>query len=273
MRQPFSLIIGLTFICNILVGQEYDTVYGKPLIVLTETNPWLMVIGSDIPTFAMYENGRIIYKKIENGHLKLYEVTLTGDELEKLIRSLSVSDDLYKLKSSIEASSWTDQPSSDLILNFDSTRIISVYGDLQDSKDARKKTPKEFLKVYDKIKKYKNGSAKEWLPNKIEVMLWDYNYAPNKRPWLKNFPDLNSPSTIKYNNNTFSLFIDKASFDEFKKYYLSMGEKEAVEINDRKMAISYWLPFPNITRPSAMLDDNNESQKKTFEDFFGPIKK
>lgn len=109
-----------------------------------------------------------------------------------------------------------------------------------------------------------------WLPNKIEVMLWDYNYAPNKRPWPENFPDLNSPSTIKFNDNTYSVFIDKADFDKFKKYYLSMGEKEAVEINNRKMAISYGLPFPNLTRPTATIEV--DSTKHTFEDFFGPSK-
>lgn len=37
--------------------ERYDSLYGKPLIVLVESDPWLMVIGSDVPTFAMYEKG------------------------------------------------------------------------------------------------------------------------------------------------------------------------------------------------------------------------
>ena len=34
--------------------KEYDSLYGKPLIVLIDTDPWQMVIGSDVPTFALY---------------------------------------------------------------------------------------------------------------------------------------------------------------------------------------------------------------------------
>ena len=159
------LIVGLTLMCNFSFGQNYDSIYGKPLVVLTITNPWLMIIGSDVPTFAMYENGQIIYKVFESKNLKLYEVTIAKEELKKVIQSLSISDTIYKLHNNIRASTSTDQPSNDLILNFDSTRIISVYGDLQGNVESRNKTPKAFLTVYDKIKKYKNDSAKEWLPN------------------------------------------------------------------------------------------------------------
>ncbi|OCB77669.1 hypothetical protein B0A79_11230 [Flavobacterium piscis] len=45
-------------------GQTDKEKYGRPLIALIETDPWLMVIGSDVPTFALYENGQIIYKKL-----------------------------------------------------------------------------------------------------------------------------------------------------------------------------------------------------------------
>lgn len=77
-------------------------------------------------------------------------------------------------------------------------------------------------------------------------MFWDYDYAPKKRPWIKDFPDLNSPTTINGDSNFYRVYIDRKHFDEFKKYYKSMGEKEAVEINGRKMAMSYRLPFPGM---------------------------
>ena len=57
------LILLLT---NFSFGQEYNEKYGQPIVVLIETDPWLMVIGSDVPTFSLYENGQIIYKKIMN---------------------------------------------------------------------------------------------------------------------------------------------------------------------------------------------------------------
>jgi hypothetical protein len=100
--------------------------------------------------------------------------------------------------------------------------------------------------VYDSIRSYRNKSASEWLPKTIEVMFWDYDYAPIKRPWLRDFPDLNSPTTIKVDSNFYRVFIDYKNFNEFRKYYKSLREKEAVEINGRKMAISYRLPFPSM---------------------------
>ena len=239
-----TLFITLCLLISVLTfGQQYDNTYGKPLIVLTETDPWLMVIGSDVPTFVLYEKGQIIYKSVENG--KIYEVTLTANELQTVIKSFMITDDFYKLEDNIVASNWTDQPNNLLTLNLTQEKTVRVYGRLKENK-VRKETPKTFLRVYDKIKKYKNLSAKEWTPKKIEVMFWDYDYAPNKRPWIEGFPDLNSPTTIKRGEDSYSVYIDCENFDEFKKYFLSKGEKEAVEINGRKMSIAYRLPFPNI---------------------------
>jgi hypothetical protein len=244
MRNLIFII--LTILSELAFGQQFDSTYGKPLVVLTETDPWLMVIGSDVPSFALYEKGQIIYKCIENKQLKIYEVTLAQNELEKIVESLSIPNSIYKLKDHITASSWTDQPSNILYLNIAKQKTISVYGDLSKNVEARKKTPDEFLSVYDNIKNYKSITKKEWLPKQIEVMFWDYDYAPNKRPWIKGFPDLNSPTTIKFDNDSYSVFIDKENFEEFKKYFSSMGSKEAVEINGRKMAIAFRLPFPNV---------------------------
>ncbi len=246
MKTRILLLITLTLLSGLTYGQQIDNTYGKPLIVLTETDPWLMVIGSDVPSFALYEKGQIIYKSAENSRLKIYEITLTQEELQKVIQSFTISEAFYKLKDDIVASSWTDQPTNILTVNLKQTKTVYVYGRLSDKGEAREKTPKEFLSVYDNIKKFKINRAKEWLPKNIEVMFWDYNYALNKRPWIKGFPDLNSPTTIKFDNDTYSVFIDNDKFDEFKIYYSSMGEQEAVEINGRKMAISYRFPFPNL---------------------------
>ena len=56
---------------------------------------------------------------------------------------------------------------------------------------------------------------------------------------------LESPKTVKRGED-YSVYIDKKDYDEFIKYYSSMGEKQAVEINGKKMAIDYRLPFPNL---------------------------
>ncbi|WP_373395804.1 hypothetical protein V8V91_14650 [Algoriphagus halophilus] len=62
-----KIIIGflLIFTISYSYSQEWNEDFGAPVVVLVETNPWLMVIGSDVPTIAIYESGNIVYKRIE----------------------------------------------------------------------------------------------------------------------------------------------------------------------------------------------------------------
>ena len=139
---------------------------------------------------------------------------------------------------------------------------IMVYGRIETSDEARKKTPVVFINLYDKIKHYRKENSLEWMPPKIEVMFWDYNYAPNKRKWIEGFPDLNSPSTINHGDDLYSVFIDGDEYETFINYLRERGEKEDVEINGRKMSISYRIPFPNIDELKLL------SSSEEFEHLF-----
>ena len=77
-------------------------------------------------------------------------------------------------------------------------------------------------------------------------MFWDYRDAPNKRAWIKDFPDLNSPTTFTRDSSFYRVYIGQEHFDEFRKYYKSMGQQQAVEINGRIMSMSYRYPFPGM---------------------------
>jgi hypothetical protein len=246
MKLTLLICSMMALTVEISYGQQYYGTYGKPLIVLKETDPWSMVIGSDVPSFALYEKGQIIYRNFESGKLKFHEVTLTQKELQKVIQSFEISEDVYKLENLYTASTWTDQPDNILTLNLTQPKTIIVYGRLTTNEEIRKETPKEFLRIYDNIKKYRNQAEKEWLPEKIEIMFWDYKNAPAERTWIKGFPDLNSPATVKSGNGIYSVFIGRNLYKEFVKYFSSMGNREAVLINGRKMAMSYRFPFPNI---------------------------
>lgn len=243
-------IIGIIFLflSNYSYGQEWNEKYGQPIIVLVETNPWLMVIGSDVPTFALYENGQIIYKKLVNKKWKYFEVTNDQENTQKIIKTFGVTDSLMKQTDYIEASIWTDQPTNILLLNFDTIRQISVYGNLKNKKDeSRYRTPKDFLTVYDNIKKFESKDAKDWLPDYIEIMLTDYSHSPKKpKEWPDYWPNLESESTIKRGELQYSLYLPKENFQDFKKFISDLKEKQAIEINAKKFSVSYRLPFPNL---------------------------
>lgn len=160
--QKYILTILFMLCMTFSNGQKYNETYGKPIIVLIETDPWLMVFGSDVPTFALYENGQIIYRKIMNKRYKYFEIRNDSITTQKIIKSLGISDSLMKLPNNIQALWATDQPTNILLLNFDTIKEISVYGNLRNkNNEARTHTPGDFLTLYDNIIRFNDHSANE----------------------------------------------------------------------------------------------------------------
>jgi hypothetical protein len=246
MRILFT-ILSLVTIFSASFGQEWNEKYGAPIVVLVETDPWLMVIGSDVPTIAIYQYGDVIYKRIENKKINYYSVKLDTAETQKLIYGLGISDSLIKMPAYTTATDWTDQPTNELILNFDSARVKSVYGDLRNKGESRNRTPKYFLNVYDNLIDYKNKKEKAWLPDFIEIMLTDYGHSPEEPlKWPSDWPDLKSKSTIMRSESLYSIYLEKDRFNDFINLVRSLKEKQAVEINSVKFSVSYRFPFPNL---------------------------
>jgi hypothetical protein len=223
--------------------QISDEDYGEPLLVLIQVNPWLLIGGSDSPTFVLYDNGKLIYQIIENNEINRYLVNFTQDEMNDFIEYLSIDEALYKMDNVIASYgdvspaiaellfASSDQIFTILYLNITENKVITVYGNID---------------LLDRIRSYRNEDAIKWIPPKIEIIFWDYNYAPNKRQWIDGFPDLNSPSTVNRRNGLFSVFIERDKYEIFFNYMREREEYEAVEINGKKMAISFRIPFPNV---------------------------
>jgi hypothetical protein len=247
MRKRFAFFFLLFLLLTNAFGQRFDKEYGTPVIVLTQINPWLQVIGSDVPDFALYDKGRIIYKKSEAGKPKYFEVKLNEAETQQAVYALGITDSLMQLSSFIEVSQATDQPTNELVLNFDSTKIISVYGNLKTDQKARKQTPKAFLTVYDRIIRYQSPKAKEWVPSSIEVFLTEYSHSPETpRSWPKNWPDLKDSKKVRRSENLYSLYLDKNQLEELKQLVGSLKKNQAVLVNGKKFSVSYRFPFPNL---------------------------
>lgn len=229
-------------------AQTFNPEYGAPLVVLVERNPWLMVIGSDVPTFVLYESGQIIYKKQVNNKVTYFKTSIPKKEIPDEIKKIGVTDSLGTLPSDITATYASDQPTSELIINYDYRAQIHVYGSLRYKKsEARKKTPGSFLKVFDKLADFQDKKAKVWLPDSIEVMLNSYSHSPEKPlDWPMSWPDLKDPHTVQRNVDLYSIYIDKKDLDKLKKLINSLDDKQAVKVSGRLFSISYRFPFPNV---------------------------
>lgn len=229
-------------------SQNYKSEYGYPVLTLIETNPWMMVIGSDVPSFVLYKNGQILYKKSIAGKVKYFETKTPSNKINETLQALGVTDSLRILPSYIASTGATDQPSSKLMLNLGHPKQIEVYGSLRYEKSkARQKTPSPFLKVFDKLINFKDDKAKEWLPDSIEVMLTSYSYSA-ERPvnWPAGWPDLRDQHTVRRNTDLYSVYIDKKDLDKLTKFITSLKGKQAIRVNGRLFSVSYRFPFPNI---------------------------
>lgn len=228
-------------------SQQKNPAWGKPLLVLTETNPNLMVPGADVPSFALYEGGQIIYSQVHRSGTRYYHTQLAQEEQQKLLSKVLESAALEQLPEQTSLSTATSQPMNELVLNFDTLLVKKVYGNLRNNAQVRKIAPASFLKVYDQLTDFEDKQAREWLPEKIEVLVTDYrksSVAPLK--WPAEWPSLKSPDTVWRSEKLYSLYLDKKHFQDLLNLMEKLDEGQAVEINGKKWQISYRLPFPNL---------------------------
>lgn len=213
----------------------------KPVIVLLEANPWLMAIGSDSPSFALYDDGTAIYVT-ETGYKSVKLDPAARDALVQRInpQDLAPLAGHYDLRPG-----WSDQPTEYLFLyGSGAPRVISVYGSLGGI-DSRKRIPAAIPDAYDVLHAFHPADARDWLPERIEVMIWPYEYAPEASiDWPKGWPGLNDPTTVKYGKDRYSLFLPSADYPALTAFLETRKERGAVRIDGHKWTAVPRFPFP-----------------------------
>lgn len=144
-----------------------------PVLVLLERDPWLRVIGSDSPSFALYEDGTVIKR---NGEV-FVSTRLTAHAHQRIVDAIQI-EALRPFYGHFQVTERTDQITEQLLVYHGSKPVfISVYGSLQEP-EVRSKVPQPIVAAFDTLKGFKPSEGKTWLPEKIEVMVWPYVYAP-----------------------------------------------------------------------------------------------
>jgi hypothetical protein len=224
----------------------------RPLVVLIETSPWLMVVGSDGPSFVLYENGEVVYQKMLNERECTHMAKQLSDkefnELKSKIRTLS---QVPKLKHRYELTQITDQPETLLFIDIgDSKLVTSIYGfnlvDDSPSKGLRNATklPSQLRTLHSFISKLKFEGAHQWVPKYVEAMVWSYDYAPEESiHWPKEWPGLQSPTSFK-RGDSYSIFLPGTELDKLSEFLKTRKEKGAVEIDNKKWSVSVRRTFP-----------------------------
>lgn len=224
----------------------------QPVLAMMELNPWLMVIGSDSATFVLYDDGRVVYRAhhADGSPGDYLTVTLKDAERRALLAELDVGR-LGALPVFTRAANATDMPTT-VLITFPSgkARSVSVYGLLDpDQKhqvlgwttmEGAPEPPAPspvFLDLYRRLHAFSRADATPWTPPVLEVMVWDYDYAPNARPWPAGWPDLASAVGQPTDTAVGRIFVDGRDQDALLAFLRTLGEREAVLMNGRKFAI------------------------------------
>jgi hypothetical protein len=217
------------------------------IVLLYEHNPWAMVLGSDSPTFAMYDDGLVIFARTnQEGRPEYASVILSEKERADFLAALPVKQ-FNELRHEYELDLMTDQPTTVLSVG-DKTGLksVRVYGNLRRS--ARENDPRAFIEIYRKLKSFADARAVRWMPERIELMIWPYENAGEPLPWPKNWPDTAHPTTKKRGTSkdsiNYSIYLMHAQYERLRKQVESKSA-DALLINNHKWAFSFRFPFPN----------------------------
>jgi hypothetical protein len=267
-RNPFTLIV-LSLVCLLLFAitviaapareqpqvvttiTATDTFPGTPtpLLMLTEFDPWNMVLGSDSPSFVLYDTGLVIVlSENASGEFEYVSVQLSPAERNELFESLAGDweqrQTFFELESYYDLTLATDQPTSTIYLfdTFGGGHSVSVYGELHgnDSIAGSESAPEAFLRLYDAISAYDAKFARPWLPDYFEVIVWEYDYS-DPVDWPSDFPDLDDPATVE-RDSVYSLYIP---IEDLSRFQSLVDDAVAIRMNGQTWAFSVRYPLPH----------------------------
>jgi hypothetical protein len=211
-----------------------------PLIVLLEENPWLMAIGSDSPSFALYGDGTVIYRT-EAGYRSAVLAPITMARLVTGLDTVALSC----LAGHYPASDATDQPTVHLFLfDGEAPAHLSFYGSPK-SLAARALVPAKFVAAIDRLRGFSAPDARDWVPDAVEVMVWDYSHSRDASiVWPARWPGLDHPTTVK-RRDAYSLYVPGTDYEALLAFLRTRKQRGAVKIGGKKWSASLRFPFPH----------------------------
>lgn len=232
----------------------------EPLLIVLERNPWLMVIGSDSPTFALYDDGTVIFLREEPTPEDAFRVRKVTDA-KRLAEDL-LSFDVANTNSRYELSAWSDQVTT---IVWTPSKRIEIYGNWRhppkaittivgdprskefDEREEKlwRSLPSRIRGSLRRIDEQRKQVGSGWLPERIEVMFWPYENAPDESiVWPNKWPGLSATDTMERNPGDYTVFLPVRFFSELREFLATERPRGAVLIDDKKMAVSYRIPFP-----------------------------
>lgn len=218
----------------------------KPWVVLTEVDPWRGVIGSDVPTTVLYEDGLVIGHRGRGPDARAW-TALAPEPVAELVRAI-VTDDLLALPEFMSRPAPTDQPTVRLLLRRgERWALRQVYGlrrqDLEGGGEVAN-TPAAFVEAYRRLLEFSVPQEKPWEPAQIEIMLWDFSHAKEpSEAWPSSLPA--PPATIELPKHGVYKHMVAGTYEAAAKKFMSThNARRAIRHGEHLLSFSYRRRVP-----------------------------
>ncbi|UCC45694.1 MAG: hypothetical protein JSU65_07175, partial [Candidatus Zixiibacteriota bacterium] len=210
MRIALAILISVLTSANVH-AQNFDPYEGpEPAAVLIQTDPWRAAPGSGLMV-AIYNDGQVILRKEKDQEYMFLHSQLRPGALTDVKKKLHTFGDYSELEHRYDLAPFvTDQPTIYIYLSLDDTTFVtSVYGlrvsdtglqaftgfSFDQKPDELPRTIRELLGYLTSLD---FADANPWVPPFVEIMIWDYGYAPYESvQWPVDWPSLSSPYTLR----------------------------------------------------------------------------
>jgi hypothetical protein len=217
----------------------------EPLVLLTEYNPWAMVIGSDTPTFALYTDGTVIYWQGDRTTGKYVVAHLTRALVSRWLEATHL-DNADQFKSCYSIFEGTDAPTNVLVVKtIQGFKSIEVYGTIRHLENMPERNlPAALQTALKMLLGYDAEQATPWQPPYFEAVIWPFTYAKSTARWPSNFPGISDTNTQRTRSG-YRLFLPISDLDQYKAFIATIKPTQAVLLDATKWAVSARFHFPH----------------------------
>ncbi len=226
-----------------------DGLTHKPLAVLWQMNPWLMVIGSDVPTVVVYDDGLVVMQRIARHSVSRIQGQLAPADARALAARIDAG--LAKSPHHSSANLATDQPTVDILVQSGGLwREASCYGLSADGVSSTRgssgsEAPVGFVTAFKALLSVKPSGEKSWVPDQIEIMLWGNDGAPRATPWPTDVPAPAASITPPPPGSGVIKHVVAGKYEPALKAYLSANSGRGVRLNGHTWALRYRVRVPS----------------------------
>jgi len=216
-----------------------QAINNQPILVGVVYEHWGSPFGADIPEFALYHDGTVIFKKEVNDYENiLLKAKLSQAAMDSLMNELQVFPEFTTLSKYYQLTETTCRDIY-IITAWDKLKQyqVKIYGHPKIDR-----APALFANIFEFMLNYDNVNAREWQPKKIEVLLSEFKKTKRKKDdWPDYFPDLNDNFSINRGNGEYSVYVSREYLNKLEK----LKKKRIIRIDNRKYWIKLRFPFPN----------------------------